>query len=210
MAAGDLSHLLLGGGGGGAHELDSADFQEMLAVMLLKQHRRSIGSLAGGDGGGDFHFQPGAGGIQSTLLCPKGEFRDFLAELGEGEAGGGGGFRQERGFGHAGYGVGLEDVGAVPGIKHNIDAGIDFELKGAVGGECGGLNCGGGFFVKIGGADVLGADGFSREPWILRGHVIDAFGGDDVDNGIGFAINDRDGELRTGNEFLDQEVFGVL
>ncbi len=40
----------------------------------------------------------------------EGEFGDFLAELGEGDAGGG--FGEEGGFGHAGDGVGFEDVSA--------------------------------------------------------------------------------------------------
>jgi hypothetical protein len=53
---------------------------------------------------------------RDTLLEGEGEFGDFLAELGEGDAGGGGGFGEEGGFGHAGDGVGFEDVGAVLGV----------------------------------------------------------------------------------------------
>jgi len=49
---------------------------------------------------------------RDTLLEGEGEFGDFLAEFGEGDAGGGGGFGEEGGFGHAGDGVGFEDVSA--------------------------------------------------------------------------------------------------
>jgi len=77
-------------------------------------------------------------------------------------------------------------------------------------GHSGGLHGHGGFEIEIGRADVLRAGGLAGEPRVFRGHVIDAFRRDDVDNGIGFAIDDRHGQFRTGDEFLDEEILGML
>ena len=82
-----------------------------------------------------------------------------LAELGVIDAGGGGGFGEQTGFGHAWKRVDLEDQGFAVGADHDVHARVVTAADGREGRKGGALRAGSRGAVQLRGAEVFGPTG---------------------------------------------------
>lgn len=90
-------------------------------------------------------------------------------------------------------------------VEEDIDAGINFHSESLVGGESGGLDARGSFFVEGGRAEILAADA-TAEGRIFVFVIVISVWGDDFDDGESDVVEDGDGELAALDEFLDEEI----